>query len=290
VKILFLTRKVLPEIGGVERHLDEISFSLRKFGNKIVTISEKNIKYPHIKFIGIILIWIWIFKHRKFFKNIDTIHIHDVFIWYLPFVFIFHKNRIVITIHGLEWNKPFSISGILQKKLAVRLSDKSVGVGNFLEKYLNVKFDLITYGAATTVNSKITKTPNTIVYVGRLEKNTGLFKFLRWLDKNKRLKVEFCGDGVLRTECEKYGIVHGFCNPNPYYKKSEYCVPGGYLSALEALQYKCKLKLFWDDPVKEDYWKMSPFFKLKGGELIKWAKKQTWEKLANEYISLYNSI
>lgn len=128
-----------------------------------------------------------------------------------------------------------------------------------------------------------------IIFVGRLDKDTGLLQFLGWLDKNKNYSVDFCGDGPLRSECEKYGKVHGFTNPDPFYKKAQVCVPGGYLAALEALSYNCKLKLFWNNKLKEDYWKMSPFYKLKGDKLKKWAREQTWEKLANDYLDLYNS-
>lgn len=130
-----------------------------------------------------------------------------------------------------------------------------------------------------------------IVFIGRLEKDTGVLQFLKWLDENgKKLTITFVGDGRLREVCQKYGTVTGFCDPTPYYKKAEYVVPGGYLAALEALSYNCKLKLFWNNKVKEDYWKMSPFYQLKGEKLKKWAREQTWDKLADEYINLYNNI
>ena len=128
-----------------------------------------------------------------------------------------------------------------------------------------------------------------IVYIGRLDEDTGVLEFLDWLKKNRR-KADFVGDGILRKECERYGVVHGFTNPSPFYRKAKYCVPGGYLAALEALNAGCELKLFWNNKIKEDYWKMSPFYKLKGKKLRQWVKSQTWEKVTNEYIDLYNSI
>jgi glycosyltransferase involved in cell wall biosynthesis len=127
---------------------------------------------------------------------------------------------------------------------------------------------------------------NSIVFVGRLEKDTGVLEFLKWLKKNPKYHVDFCGDGDLRKECEKFGAIHGFTDPRPYYKKAEYCVPGGYLAALEALSYGCKLKLFWNNKLKEDYWKMSPFVRK---DVKEWAKRQTWDKVANEYLDLYNN-
>jgi len=130
--------------------------------------------------------------------------------------------------------------------------------------------------------------PPKIVYVGRLEENTGLLKFLQWLRVNGQgLKVEFVGDGNLRKECEKYGQVCGFTNPAPYLRQAKYCVPGGYLAAFEGLSSGCKLKLFWNNKIKEDYWKMSPFT---GKNVAGWAKHQSWQKVADEYLNLYNSL
>jgi len=123
-----------------------------------------------------------------------------------------------------------------------------------------------------------------IVFVGRLELDTGILKFLQWLKKNKKYKIDFCGDGNLKSKCEKCGIVHGFCDPKTYYKKAQICVPGGYLAALEALKYGCQLKLFWDNPIKKDYWKLSPFVK-KDDE--QWSKNQTWKNLTNDYLKLW---
>ncbi|HET7098951.1 MAG TPA: hypothetical protein VFI61_01805 [Patescibacteria group bacterium] len=118
-----------------------------------------------------------------------------------------------------------------------------------------------------------------IVFVGRLEKDTGLLEFLKWLKENKWSKVDFCGDGSLRSECEKYGTVHGFTDPKPFLKKAEICVPGGYLSYIEAKAYGCKIKVFPNSPLKKDYWK----------EIMEVKKFQTWDQVADEYLSLWNS-
>ncbi len=317
MKILFITRLFYPHIGGVEKHVYEISKLLKKKGNDITVLTEKyddllknseviegvkivRFSFPRVKLLGLIFIWSQILRNRKLIREADVIHIHDVFIWYFPFCLLYPKKTVVTTIHGLEWDLPLMKLSIFQKRLAARLSNRTVGVGKFLEKYLYIKFDLLTYGGVSMnqfIDTKKTKVQGSVVYVGRLEENTGILEFIKWLKhsigygvKGKVSKVDFCGDGPLRKECEKYGTVHGFCDPNPYLKKAEYCVPGGYLAALEALSYGCKLKLFWNNKVKEDYWKMSPFYKLRGVKLKSWAKGQTWDKLADEYLDLYNHI
>lgn len=323
MNILFITRLFYPHIGGVEKHVLEVSKKLKVKNQKVTILTGKYdkslkdeeiingikvVRFPHtnIKFIGLISIWLWLFRHRDLLTSSDLVHIHDVFIWYLPFRFFYPNKPVFTTIHGLEWDKPLNKVSIFQKRLAAKLSNRTVGVGKFLEKYLSIKFNLITYGATTIFrNMVVNEKTNSIVYVGRLEENTGILEFIKWLkvkgekwevngklslasqSPGERLKVDFCGDGVLRNECQKHGTVHGFCDPTLYLKKAEYCVPGGYLAALEALSYNCKLKLFWNNRIKEDYWKMSPFVRK---DVKTWAKEQTWDKLANEYLNLYNSI
>jgi len=304
MKILFLSHYFYPHIGGVEKHVLEVSKSLIKKGHKITVLTEKYdkklkenetvdgikiVRFSHskIKYLGLLSIWFWLYKNRQHVRDADIIHCHDVFVWYLPFIFIYPKKKIITTIHGFEWDNPLSKISLIQKRIAMKLSYRSIGVGKFLEIYLHKKFDLLIYGAANNVNINTQKDNKKIVYVGRLEANTGLLKFLKWLDKNPGYEADFCGDGYLRGMCEKYGTVHGFTDPSEYYKKAKYSVPGGYLAALEALKADCELKLFWNNKVKEDYWKMSPFVE-KNAKV--WAKKQTWDKLTNEYINLYNSI
>lgn len=309
MNILFITRLYYPHIGGVEKHVYEVAKRLRLKGENVTIFTEKydpklknveNINgvkvvrffYPHIKFFGLLSIWLQIFKQRKIILNVDVVHIHDVFIWYLPFRFLFPNKKVITTFHGWEGVYPIPKLNIYFKKIASRFSYKTIAVGKYLEKYYKIKSDKIIFGGVkTSHHSNVVKSKNSIVFVGRLDKDTGLPMFLDYLKMNKtQLNINFCGDGELASECKKYGRVHGFCDPEAFLKKAEYCVPGGYLAALEALSYGCKLKLYWNNKVKEDYWKMSPFYKLKGKKLIEWAKSQTWEKLANEYIDLYNHI
>ena len=305
MKILFITRLFYPHIGGVEKHVNKVAKRLKAKGESVTVLTErydKSLKseekvdgikvvrfsYPHMKIFGLFSVWNWMWKNRNLILESDVVHIHDVFIWYFPFCLFFSKKLIITTIHGLEWDRPLYKISIGQKRLAVMLSNRTVGVGKFMESYLRASFNVITYGGVDSQKGTFKKQMDYLIYVGRLERNTGLLQFLDWLKINPKYKVDFCGDGLLRVECEKYGKVHGFTDPNPYYKKAEYCVPGGYLAALEALSYGCKLKLFWNNKVKEDYWKMSPFYQLKGEKLKSWAKKQTWDKLADEYLDLYN--
>jgi len=278
MKILFITRRSFPLIGGVESHLKKISERLRKIGHNVTIISENDIKYPHIKFVGLIYIWIWLFKKRKLILDADIIHIHDVFIWYLPFKFLFPKKKVYLTIHGLEWGNPFNKISLLQKRMAVLLSSGSIGVGKFLEKYIGSRFDQIIYGGIEYKKNLKPKIKGSIIFVGRLEKDTGLLEFLKYLKINN-YKAKFIGDGLLRKSCEKFGIVYGFTNPTPFYENAETVVPSGYLTYFEAKGYGCKIKTFYGNKLKKEYWE----------EILHLKKFDTWDDITNIYLKLWES-
>jgi len=286
----------------------EVSKRLVKKGNKVTVLTEDyseelkkrenienisvfRIKYPKIKFVGLLIIWLNIIKNRHLIQQADIIHIHDVFIWYLPLRFIFAKKKVFITFHGWEGKYPIPKISIIQKRMAWKLTEGNICVGNYISKYYGIKSDIVTFGGVNTERDVLKKVKNSIVYVGRLEKGTGLRPFLGWLKNNHKYNIEFCGDGSLRNECEKFGKVKGFSDPTLFLKRSEYCAPGGYLSALEAMVCKCKILVFWHNPLKKDYWQTAPFYgwiKNNNTEAAYiWARTQTWDKIAEEYLTLW---
>ncbi len=265
-KILFLSHHNMPHVGGVERHIEGITESLVKKGYVIKTVSSEDIKYPKIKVLGLLYIWYWLFKNRKLITSSDTVHIHDVFIWYLPFKFIFPNKKVFITLHGWEGKYPPTIWSILNKKVANYLCNGSIAVGKYIEKYYRIKADYIIHGAVTkslqTTNNKL---PNTVVYLGRKDKDTGYLEFKKWLEKHPELKVKY-----LTNEP----------NPQKYLRTSEYCVPTGYLSYLEAKNYGCKIITFVNNPLKKDYWQ----------EIKKLNSIPVWDEVANIYTKLWGKV
>lgn len=134
-------------MGGVERHIREVGLSLRKKGHSITIISEESIKYPKIKFIGLLYIWLWLWRNRKLIKETDIVHCHDVFIWYLPFRFLYYQKPVYTTFHGWEGVWPIPWKNIFLKRLAARFSRGTIAVGGYIEKYYGIKADKIIYGA-----------------------------------------------------------------------------------------------------------------------------------------------
>jgi len=297
MKIIFISNYYYPHIGGVEKHVEKIAEKLGGLGNDIEIITGKyneqllnqekkgkvtihRIYYPQIKYLGLLRIWYELWKLRDKLKDSDVVHIHDVFIWYLPFRFIFFKKPVYVTFHGWEGVYPIPFWNKLSKKLASVFSEKNISVGKYIDKYYGIKSDEIIYGGVDKlIKIKNKKEKNTIVFFGRLEIDTGLLEFLEWFSVHgKKMKLIFLGDGTLKNKCEKYGRVVGFVRDvDNYLKNTEYCVPSGYLSYFEALNNNCKIKTFSENYLKYDYWNN-----------IKQVRSiPTWDDVVKVYLKLW---
>jgi glycosyltransferase involved in cell wall biosynthesis len=117
----------------------------------------------------------------------------------------------------------------------------------------------------------------------------------------------------LASECEKFGKVCGFVDPSPYYEKAAICLSPGHTSILEAFTYKCLVITTYNNPIKKDYLRMTPFKKnivvrkspKKMAEMINyyskhpenatqmiegayaWVTTQNWKNLTKQYLKLW---
>jgi glycosyltransferase involved in cell wall biosynthesis len=269
------------------------------------------IEYPQKRGLGLIYIWVWLINHIDLIKKADVVHIHDIFIWYLPFRFLFLRKKVILTIHGWEGIYPIPINNIIQKRIASYLSSKKIIVGDYIKKYYKVNADFVTYGGVKRLNlNSITNSNKQIIYIGRLASDTGLEVLLDAykLIKSRGYVINFCGDGPLRDECSKYGEVLGFVNPSRYLANSEICFASGYLTILEALVMKKYVVVAYNNALKKDYYLLAPFRnwiicgsnsleisrkillrKVKNKkDAYNWSKNQTWGKLSSLYQKLWS--
>ena len=298
MKILFISRLYHPHLGGVEKHVREVSKELIKKGHRLTVLTEKydrNLKneetvdkvkivrfsYPQIKLFGLLSIWKYIFQNRKIIVNADIVHCHDVFIWYLPFRLLYPKKKVYVTFHGWEGIWPIPWKNIMIRRLSAKLSKGLITVAKGTAKHYGIKSDKIIYGATSKISNidyRNKKDKHKIVFVGRLNKDNGILSFFEWLRKHKKYNVDFVGDGDLKDQCKKYGVVHGYTDSTPFMKEAAICVPGGYLSFIEAKKYGCKIITFPTTKIMKGFW----------SEIEKVKKFPTWEELADEYLDLYN--
>ena len=343
MRILFFSRLFYPHIGGVETHVLEVGKRLVKKGHKVIVITEKyqsndesdntmgeveGMKIRRIdaggdNYFKKFKIWRELFKLKQIIENADIVHCHDVFFWYLPFRFIYPNKKVYTTFHGYETKFPPSKKAIFIRKISEKLSWGNICVGDYIRKWYGTRPNYITYGGVEISNikyqiSNINIKKLKILFTGRLEVDTGTLIYLKALDilKNKKVSFEFeaCGDGSLRESVEYYGKVHGFAKDlYKYIEKADIVFASSYLSILEAIQRKKLVFSVFDNPLKEDYLRMSSFSKwiiietspkdlvdkilyfikhqdekdITVNKAYEWSKKQTWEYVTKMYLDLW---
>lgn len=336
MRILFLVRLFYPHIGGVEKHVYEISKKFIQMGYDVNVVTEKFDKnllgeevYDRIKVYRIpnflndstkkFKIWMWMLKNKKIIDAADVIHAHDVFFWYIPYFLLNPRKKVFVTFHGYETKFPIPKKTILIRRLSNFLVQGSINVGAYIEKWYSTKADYATYGGldlkSQNYSSKV-KTRQSklkILFIGRLEEDTGVQIYLETLKllrkKGINFELEVCGDGTLRNKAEKFGKVHGFVRDlDRHIDRVDIVFASSYLSILESLAMGKVVFAVYQNELKKDYLVMSPFAKyiniasnpdelaekildsgcsynIESG--VKWARKQTWDKVANIYLRLW---
>lgn len=310
-KILFLTRLYHPHIGGVEKHVEEITRVLAGRGYKITILTEQfdkrvpvyekkgvveifRIPVPKSSFFKKYYIWKWMLKNWKFLKKHDIIHIHDVFYWILPIKIIFPSTNFFITYHGYE-GYPVKKRWILLRKLGEKLSEGTICVGDFMKKWYKASPNSVIYGGVRLENQNINENKYSAVFFGRLDDQTG---FLTYLEAYKILKRKFpkfhltvVGEGEFEGKIPKDVEYHPFTHDiTPYIAKSRFIFVSRYLSMLEALSLNKEVIAVYDNPIKRDYLTMSPFSKFinveKNAQEIAKVTAEILEKKSKTHLSL----
>jgi len=319
MRILFLTRSAWPNIGGVEKHIKEIKRELEKRGHKIIIVDENSInqtkKFEYSNKLKKLKIWWWLWKNRALIKKADIVHAHDVGFWYFPFRFFYLQKPFYITFHGWEGQYPIPIKNKIIRKISEKLAWGNICVGDYIKKWYGTQPDFITYGGVEKKRVGKIKKGKEIIFIGRLTRDTGLPIYLKACKiLNTKYQILFLGDGQLRKKAERYGKVLGFISHvKPYILKSRFVFTSGYLSILEAMICKKLVFAVYDNPLKKDYLTMTPFRRwiiIENNpkrlakklnyyfhhpsvekELVNqaylWAKKQSWKRLAELYLKLW---
>lgn len=352
--IVFFSRLFYPHIGGVEKHVLEIAKLMIADGHNVIVITEtlrSDIDDTYERYNGIEiyripvgnndkkkkwLIWKWLWQHKKLLEKADIVHAHDVFFWYLPFRFLYPRKKVYTTFHGYEAGytsagrksprsprSAISERVIIVRKISEILSSGNICIGEFITKWYGTKPTCVIFGginANQISNIKYLKTNNPIkiALIGRLEADIGSQMYIQALSKLKKENIQFSlkvfGDGNLRSEFEKYGIVNGFIeNVWEKTKNADVIFASSYLTILETLARKKLVIAAAQNLLKRDYLEMTPFKKwiniayysedivqtvrnyTKNPKMFdemkcngyNWAIKQTWENVKIMYYKLW---
>jgi glycosyltransferase involved in cell wall biosynthesis len=334
ISILFLSQLYHPSVGGVQKHVEEISKKLIKRGFEISLITEnfdkslppsENINGVMVyripigknEFLKKFLIWKWIFLHFSMFWKADIIHVHDVFYWILPFRVFLPFKKIFMTFHGYE-GYPVKKRWVTARKIAEKLTKGNICIGDFMTKWYKTKPSFVSFGAVEQVKSEKVKNLKSAVFFGRLDSQTGILEYAKAYEILKKeypdFKFTIIGEGKLKGKLPKNIEVLPFKKEvADDISKNHFIFVSRYLSILESLAQKRIVIATYDNPIKKDYLMMSPFkkyisiaenseeiakfvdFYLKNREKeekvvedgFNFAKKQTWEKMTDTYVKLW---
>jgi glycosyltransferase involved in cell wall biosynthesis len=278
--ICFFTRLFYPHIGGVEKHVLEISKILVRQGFEIIIISEKTpgakLKAKNIHHYQIPIkskgwfkkfeIWTWLFSHRNLFRQSDIVHCHDVFFWYFPFRFFYPKKPVYTTFHGYE-SYPVRKKAIIVRKVSEKLSFGSICIGDFMKKWYGAKPNIVMYGGVSNMQENKPNESPSALFVGRLDTQTSIVQYSQAVNLITKKIPDFvfgiAGEGELRSvvknnKWKKYGAVK---NPQSLFRTYRFAFVSRYLSILEAFASRRLVFAFFDNPLKKDYLYKSPFAK-----------------------------
>jgi glycosyltransferase involved in cell wall biosynthesis len=236
--VVFLARRAWPHIGGVERHLQNLSRALQQQRPdiKISIITEQydralplseelddvniyrfpllpNQEHPDIKRSA----WRGVRQLFPILQTADVIHVHDVFFWLLPSWLRLLNKKIFITFHGYEPPGPPNHRQRFWHQLAELLTEGNICIGGFHQKWYGVQPTITSFGAVDHIKPPELKLdPKTsthkkqpYVFVGRLADDTGIWQYLYALASRREQgvsvpAVEIIGEGPLRQQLETF--------------------------------------------------------------------------------------
>jgi len=283
--VIFLARSYYPNIGGVEKHIYELSKILVSRGYKITIITEdtisknsslleKDYQLSGVEVFRIptvgedwfkkIRIWKWIWANKDIFIKADLTHCHDVFYWYLPIALLYPLKPVYTTFHGYE-GYPIKFKAIIYRKIFEIMSNKTICVGGFMKKWYHANPTKVIYGAVNLSKSTMKAKKNTAIFIGRLDEHTGIETYVKSVKLIRKKIPDFTltvyGSGPLEKSITGDGIILMGEDPNADKEitKFEYAFVSRYLTILEAMASRRLVVAVYDNPIKKDYLLMTPY-------------------------------
>lgn len=266
-------------------------------------------------------VWRGIWRQKQFLLSSELIHVHDVFWWLIPFLPLLWLRKIPVymTFHGYEGSEKPRWNQVFWHMVANMFSQGSICIGGFHQKWYHVRPTFVSFGAATPPSKSKSKKKNAAIYLGRLSTDVGILQYLEALVILKKMKItiemDVYGDGPLRFQAESFVKKHrlkvhffGFqLNASKHLSKYQYAFVSRHLAIIEALAAGSVSIAQYSNEIKHDYLKLSPVAQWisiaktpeeiaqeiqknirLNNAAVTWAKKQTWQSLADLYLQLWH--
>lgn len=338
LRVLMLSPSYLPRLGGVEKHVSSVVRELSHLGTEVrVATPRWDNGWPASETIGGVEVTrldlvtgVGRRELRELVDWADIVHTHDAYPfykYYLPFRFRRHRTPVFVTFHGYE-RYPIPLEARFLRRLLLWFTRGNICAGAFIPKWYRFRCTHVTHGGVHAPPARPALGEGA-VFVGRLEPDTGFLdsvEVLRLLKEEHgvALPLEVCGDGSLREEGERLAgsadldaVFHGpVKDVMPYLVRARFAFVTGLLSMLEAMAAGSIVLSLYDNPLKEDYLRLSPAAEhaivsdspaalaARAADLLRapdtcekraqeaydFARTQTWSKVAELYVDLYQSL
>lgn len=295
MRVLFVTPRYFPHVGGVERHLFGLTKALLARGHHVMVLARgsnqpvaaeslQNVEIRWIpegtrrlgvtsRMVGTLKAWLHVLEAVRTMSGPDVVHGHDfAFLFsYIPIALRFPRVPKYVTFHGIESDTVASWA-VVGRRLSNSLADGSMGVGAFIEKWYGTRMTVITYGGTDGdfVPPSTLGRSKSLAYVGRLASDLPLMEYLAGLRQVARegdaVSWILYGEGELHeriraaaTGSEVDVSLMGLTQrPEQIFPRHEIALAGGYLSILEAIQGGCFVIAFARSRLREDYYRTHP--------------------------------
>ena len=283
-RVLFVSHRYKPALGGVEKHVDRVIKELSQFGVEITILTsshtpglsrqeqERNVRILRLPYgwdRNPPLVYLWMIANRRRFRGFHAIHIHDtlpLLLWYLPLLVMDSATPVYATFHGFERDPVPAIFKLL-RKIAKRLVRGAICIGHFIPETYGVDCDVIVTGATDSVDL-VEQPRNGAVFVGRLEQDTGLLGYIEAIaileeTHGIEMPLTLCGTGSLQKKASDLAVSKGITmeqmglvsNPQAVMNSNQVCLAAGYLSILEAMSLGLPVIGIARSPLKAAYLK-----------------------------------
>ncbi len=273
-----------PAIGGLEKHVEKVCKGLLGKDHKLTILTSSHshdllaeeciddisiIRIPYEIDRNPILSYLWILRNRRKFTDFDVVHVHDplpLLLWYFPLLVLRKQMPVYATFHGFE-RDPVPVIFRIIRKIARKLVKRVLCIGRFIENTYDVQCDAVSIGAVESVPPSTGKRTG-IVFVGRLEEDTGILEYMQALvllkEKHKiSIPLTICGSGSLSSSLETFVQENGLDvhlkglvdNPVSIMSSSTIALAAGYLSILEAMAAGLPVIAIAKSSLKFDYYR-----------------------------------
>lgn len=328
-KILLLAPAYYPSIGGVEKHIQKVATELKRDFEVVILVRQSQ-STPRRQVVDGVAVWrlpakpsfarllFWSLTHPGVLRGAQAIHSHDLYISALRR--LLPRAKLIHTFHGFE-SYPISEDAIRIRQEIRREVPVCFCVGAFIEKWYGTKCDHVLYGATDERPAKMTKQSWDVLYVGRLEADTGFQAYLEALlaiGSVAKPRVAVAGNGSLMAWAKEFATANELDiqfmgsveDVMSLMVQSRVVFTSGYLGILESASCSVPVVAFYDNELKKDYLEMHPQAKnlyivktpgeIAGAyekaltatgidldQLAGWAADQKWSTIAKAYARYY---